>query len=121
MRLNGKSVRLAITAFLFGLLHAAAAAEERGDVEKGRHAIERYGCVACHTVPGVHGPRGDVGPPLEHMARRTYIAGVLANTEENMVRWLRNPPAVDPRTAMPNVNMSEAEARDIAAYLSTLD
>jgi cytochrome c1 len=38
-----------------------------------------------------------------------------------MIRWLRDPPAVDASTAMPNLGLSEAEARDIAAYLLALE
>ena len=88
-----------------------------GQPGRGRDAIERYGCIACHTVAGLPGQAANVGPPLVHMAQRGYIAGVLPNTPENMVRWLRDPPAVDPRTAMPNLGLSSAEAADIAAYL----
>jgi cytochrome c1 len=71
-------------------------------------------------VPGVSGPGSNVGPRLDKIAKRTYVGGVLANTPDNMVRWLRDPQGVDPRTAMPNVGLSEADARDIAAYLYTL-
>ena len=88
-----------------------------GEPQRGREAIERFGCVACHTIPGVSGHRANVGPPLVHLAGRGYIAGVLPNTPDNLVRWLRNPPAVDPRTAMPNLGLSQSEAADIAAYL----
>jgi len=88
-----------------------------GEAERGRAAIERYGCIACHTIAGIRGHGANVGPPLVSMAERGYIGGVLPNTPENMVRWLRDPPAVDPRTAMPNVGLSSAEAADIAAYL----
>lgn len=88
-----------------------------GDRERGREAIERYGCVACHTIPGIPAYGANVGPPLVNMGRRGYVAGVLPNTPDQMVRWLRDPPAVDPLTAMPNVGLSQAEAADIAAYL----
>ncbi len=88
-----------------------------GNGERGRAAIERYGCVACHTIPGVPAYGANVGPPLVDMARRGYVAGVLPNTPDDLVRWLRDPPAVDPLTAMPNLGVSQAEALDIAAYL----
>ena len=91
-----------------------------GDAQRGVDAIGRYGCTGCHTVPGVAGPGSNVGPPLEMIAKRTYVGGVLANTPDNMVRWLRNPQDVDPRTAMPNLGVTEGDARDIAAYLYTL-
>lgn len=91
------------------------------DPERGRTAIVRYGCVACHAIPGIANPGSNVGPPLDKLARRAYIGGMLPNTPEEMVRWLRDPPRIDPRTAMPNMGISEAEAKDIAAYLYTLD
>jgi cytochrome c1 len=49
-----------------------------------------------------------------------HIAGVLTNTPDNLIEWIHNPPGVDPRTAMPNLGVDEAAARDIAAYLYTL-
>lgn len=88
-----------------------------GDPQRGLALIERYGCVACHTVPGIPSYGANVGPPLAGMAQRGYLAGVLPNTPEQMVRWLRDPPSVDPRTAMPNLGVSPAEAVHIAAYL----
>lgn len=88
-----------------------------GEADRGRIAIERYGCAACHAIPGIPGHGAAVGPPLVHMAERGYIAGVLPNTPEGMVNWLRDPPAVDPLTAMPKLGLSRAEAADVAAYL----
>ncbi len=88
-----------------------------GDVDLGRQAIEDSGCGSCHRIPGVPGADGLVGPPLDAMGRRTFIAGQLANTPENMVRWLRDPQAVEPGTAMPDLGLTEAQARDITAYL----
>ena len=82
--------------------------------------IQQYGCTSCHTIPGIRGANALVGPSLEQIASRMYIAGVLPNTSENMLRWLQNPPAVDPLTAMPNLGVTEADARDMASYLYTL-
>ncbi|CAP43555.1 c-type cytochrome [Bordetella petrii] len=90
------------------------------DAGRGRERIAEYGCVSCHAIPGVRGPGARVGPPLRHLASRAYLAGVLPNTPANLVRWLRDPPAIAPRTAMPDMGLSEADARDIAAYLLTL-
>ena len=91
-----------------------------GDAERGRTAIQGYGCGSCHTIPGIPRARALVGPPLWGIADRAYIAGVLPNTEADMIRWVQNPPVVDPRTLMPNMGVSEQDARDIAAYLYTL-
>lgn len=91
-----------------------------GQAERAPAHIRAYGCGSCHTIPGVAGARGLVGPPLTAMADRAYIAGIVPNTPQQMVDWIRNPKAVDDRTAMPTLGVSEAEARDIAAYLFTL-
>jgi cytochrome c1 len=90
------------------------------DADRGRMLIDRFACGACHTIPGVRGARGAVGPPLIFWSRRTYIAGQLPNTAPNLVRWVRNPQAVEPGTAMPALGLDEQQARDIAAYLYTL-
>lgn len=88
-----------------------------GNSERGRLAIARYGCGACHTIPGVTSARGLVGPSLEGIGNRMYIAGVLTNQPENIVRWIMDPPANDPKTAMPKLGVAERDARDIAEYL----
>lgn len=90
------------------------------DIQRGRQLIAHYGCVACHTIEGIKGPVSRVGPPLKDVALRGYVGGVLPNTPANLVRWLLDPPAVDPRTAMPDMGMSVADAKDIAAYLLSL-
>ncbi len=88
-----------------------------GEAGRGKAAIARYGCTACHTIPGLPGYGANVGPPLGQLASRGYLGGVLPNLPSNLVRWLRDPQAVAPRTVMPNLGVSEAEARDMAAYL----
>ncbi len=90
-----------------------------GNPDAGAAAIERYGCGACHTIPGIRGANATVGPPLHDYARRVYIAGVLPNTPEDLVRWIRHPSKVDPRTAMPDLGVTAEEAQNIAAYLYT--
>ncbi|MEO7010609.1 MAG: c-type cytochrome [Caldimonas sp.] len=92
-----------------------------GDARRGPKLITEFGCAACHTVPGVGGARGTVGPPLTSFAKRSYIAGMLRNTPPNLVRWIRDPQGVVPGNAMPNMGVTDAEARDIAAYLYTLN
>lgn len=91
-----------------------------GSVLRGHEAIRSYGCMSCHSIPGVAGAHARVGPPLAGIASRSYIAGVLSNTPDHMIEWLRNPPGIDSKTAMPNMHVTERDARDIAAYLYTL-
>ena len=91
-----------------------------GNVEMAEAHVLRYGCAGCHTIPGISGPQGLVGPPLADIGKRVYIAGVITNTPDNMVRWIVDPPSIDPQTAMPVTGISVAEARDVAAYLYAL-
>ena len=100
---------------------ALAVSDTAGNAEAGKRAIDQYLCATCHRIPGIVGAAKHVGPPLDGIATRKYIAGVLPNTPENMIRWLRHPRRIDPLSAMPDLNVTDKDARDMAAYLSTLD
>jgi cytochrome c2 len=91
-----------------------------GDVQAGKAAIAQVGCGSCHIIPGIAGAVGMVGPPLDHIASRQYLAGMLHNTPESMITWLRDPQRVIPGNAMPDMDLSAIDARNIAAYLATL-
>jgi cytochrome c len=88
-----------------------------GNPDRGQSAIEHYGCTTCHTIPGVSGPDVLVGPRLDHVVKQAYIAGVLTNTPDNLIRWIEHPTRVDSLTAMPDLGVTPDDARDIAAYL----
>jgi cytochrome c len=92
-----------------------------GDPQLGRDLLESYGCGSCHTIPGVKGANALVGPPLTSFAHRSYVAGQLANTPDNLARWIQDPRQVEPGTAMPDLGVTAEEARNMAAYLLTLD
>jgi mono/diheme cytochrome c family protein len=100
---------------------AATPALGAASVERGRAAMTQYACNACHNVPGITGADVHVGPPLGGIARRELIAGAVPNTEDQMVRWIRDPRSIDPQTTMPSMQVNEQDARDIAAFLATLD
>lgn len=91
-----------------------------GDASRGKELIRQYGCGSCHTIPRVPGAESTVGPSLVGEATRAYIAGVMPNQPENMIRWIMDPPSVDDKTAMPDLHVNAVDARDIAAYLYTL-
>jgi len=91
-----------------------------GDIARGRALLHQYGCGYCHSIRGVDAARGNVGPPLDDVGRRVYLAGALPNTPEQMARWIRAPQAYRPGTAMPDVNVSEEDANDMVAYLYRL-
>lgn len=101
-------------------LERRAAAATGGDPSRGPGLVRQYGCDTCHAISGVRGADGLVGPPLDGIGARVYLAGALTNTPEHLIRWIRDPRSVDAKTAMPNVGVGEQDARDIAAYLYTL-
>ncbi len=91
-----------------------------GDPQQGTVLIQRYGCGSCHTIQGAPGADGRVGPPLVNMLGRSFIAGKVQNTPENLVHWIQHPQEITPGTAMPDLGVTETEARDIAAYLYSI-
>jgi cytochrome c2 len=91
----------------------------RGDPERGRLALAQHACRACHMIPGLTGPETHVGRSLANLAERRFIAGSLPNNQDNLVRWIRNPQAIDPQTAMPALGVSERDALDMSAWLLT--
>jgi cytochrome c len=103
-----------------GDVEETARALTGGEPKQGPALIRKYGCGTCHNVPGVDGARGMIGPPLDTIASRSYLAGQLPNTPENLLLWIRKPQDVQPGTAMPDVGVTEQDGRDIAAYLYTL-
>lgn len=92
-----------------------------GNAESGKRLIGFYECGSCHVIPGVQGAEGVVGPPLNFWSRRSLIAGNVPNDPDNLIRWIVDPQAIEPGTAMPNLGVTSAEARDIAAFLYTLE
>jgi cytochrome c1 len=97
-----------------------AAALTGGDPHRAPAMMILNGCAGCHTIPGVPGAFGSAGPDLSGLADRAYIGGMLPNTADNLALWIRDARSVNPHTAMPSSRISDAEARDIAAYLYSL-
>ena len=101
-------------------VRAAAQLTDGGDARQAPREIRSYGCNTCHDISGVPGARGLIGPPLDGIRDRYYIAGELPNTPDNLMRWIQHPRQVEPHTAMPEMGVTEQDSRDIAAYLYTL-
>jgi cytochrome c2 len=87
-----------------------------GDPQRGNQAIQKYGCIGCHTIDGISS-EALVGPPLTRMAGRSYLAGNMTNNAANLVHFIQHPREVHEDTAMPEMGVTESDARDIAAYL----
>jgi cytochrome c1 len=82
--------------------------------------ISQQACGACHHIPGVDGAEGTAGPPLDHFASQPMIASRLPNRPDALERFLLAPETVVKSGAMPNMALSQTQARQIAAYLYTL-
>ena len=113
-------VVVAFALFFHAGVGAAQDRDLRANAHRGAMLIAQLGCGACHSIPGIENARGLVGPPLDNIGERTFIAGLLPNTPGNMVRWLKAPQSVVPGNAMPNMELSDRDAEDITAYLDTL-
>jgi cytochrome c2 len=96
---------------------AVARALTGGNPANASMLVTRYGCGGCHTIPGLPGAEGQVGPPLGGLRRRVFVAGVLPNTADNFIDWIVEPRRYSPRSAMPATGIGTDGARDIAAYL----
>lgn len=106
---------------LFAGACTRAGAVSVGDPRRGKAMITAVGCGACHSIDGVSGADGQFAPALTGVAGRTILAGKLPNTTENLMRWIKNPQAIEPGVAMPAfAKLGDQSIRDIAAYLNTL-
>jgi cytochrome c2 len=115
-------VRLALPLALMALV--VACGDERaqdvkapGDAGRGRQILQAYHCGSCHRIPGVAQARGTIGPPLDALGKRVYLAGTLPNSPSHLARWIRTPQALKPGSDMPDLGVDAADARDMAAYL----
>ena len=115
---------IALIAIFASVIHQPAITQTQtvagADAARGVQRIIDYGCGSCHVIAGVSGANGRVGPALNGLAQRVYIAGKLQNTPANLVRWIQFPQEVSPGVDMPDLGVTEAAANDIAAYLYTL-
>jgi len=109
-----------VRAWLILALVMSSPAHAGDEKDKARLLLRQFGCGSCHRIPEVADAVGDVGPSLEKFGARSYIAGILPNNTDNLVRFIRDPRSVDSRTAMPNLGVGEAHARAMAAYLRSL-
>ena len=92
-----------------------------GDASRGPMLAAQYGCNVCHIIPGVAGPQGSLGPSLQGLGSRPgFSHGAVQNTPENLVKFIQDPASLNPQSSMPPSGVSEAEAKDLAAYLLTL-
>jgi cytochrome c oxidase subunit 2 len=89
-------------------------------VAQGQKLFLMKGCVGCHALVAYNAPKGLLGPNLANVGARTYIAaGTLRNTDENLTHWIRFPQDVKHGVLMPNLGVTEVEAKALVAFLRT--
>ncbi|RYF59468.1 MAG: c-type cytochrome [Comamonadaceae bacterium] len=93
---------------------------DKAQVARGKALIAQYQCGSCHAIPGIPAARGETAQTLRAWSRRSYIAGRLPNNAEMLTRWITDPPALVPTTAMPRMGVSPDQAQAMAAYLFSL-
>ncbi|MBI3666945.1 MAG: cytochrome c [Acidobacteria bacterium] len=77
----------------------------------GRKLFLATGCVGCHEVAALRGV-AKIGPDLRHIGSKVNAQWLQA--------WLKNPKNYQPRTRMPNFQLSELEIVVLTSYLLTL-
>ncbi len=92
------------------------------ETKRGKELFRSLPCAGCHTIKGLTSGKFAGAPELTHVASKPSIAGGVLSpvNEENITRWLSNPPAVKPGTQMPNLNLSQDQIRDLVQFLLTL-
>jgi mono/diheme cytochrome c family protein len=85
--------------------------------ERVQIMFRQYACDNCHIIRDMVGPKTHIGPSLESWHERKYIAGILPNTHENLVRWIVAPQSISPHTMMPDLEVIEPHAEQMARYL----
>lgn len=87
--------------------------------ERAHIMFRQYACDNCHIIGGMVGPKTHIGPSLEYWRERKYIGGILPNTHDNLVRWIVAPQDFSPHTMMPDLDVIEPHAQQMARYLMT--
>lgn len=92
-----------------------------GDAARGKQLLAQYACNVCHAVPGTQGMQGVLAPTLAGVASRPSISnGAVQNTPANIRQFIQNAPSLNPHSSMPPIEMPDADAQDLTAFLMTL-
>jgi len=91
-----------------------------GDAASGEQFFIEMPCIGCHTIANTKA-QGKIGPDLTHFASRDIFAGgVLANTPDNLSKWLADPQAIKPGNQMPNLHLGTAGIEMLVTFLESL-
>ena len=91
-----------------------------GNPDRGQATFRRLGCGACHETGAASGASGQVGVSLSGLSRRAEFAGKVVNEPQWLIAWIEHPQNISPGVGMPDIPMSDQDARDMAAYLYSL-
>lgn len=90
------------------------------EASAGETVFMHNACMNCHTIAGT-AATGTYGPDLTHLASRdTLASGAIANTPENLRKWIDNPDSIKPGCMMPAMHLNEHDLDAVTAYLSQL-
>lgn len=98
-----------------------ARTEPTGELEaRGRAVFVASSCAGCHTVRGT-GANGTFGPDLTDFGSRRSFGALLQRTTPSGLRtWVTDAPSLKPGALMPPIELSDAEADAVVAYLLSL-
>lgn len=99
-------------------------------VVAGHDLFASKGCGGCHTISGRDDATGKIGPSLSLFgSRATLASATLANTDENLTAWLKDPEDIKPGNIMsrsaaiytnPDFALTDAEINALVVYLQSL-
>lgn len=95
-----------------------------GDAERGKAVFAAQSCVACHTISSVPGAVGQVGPKLDGVGTRAATRRPGFTAEQYIERHIREPGEFTvpgyPAGVMPKLPLTDAQVKDLVAFLLTL-
>jgi cytochrome c len=89
-----------------------------GDAAAGKQVFLTKGCTGCHTIDGLQGANGTVGPNLTHISGQAYDS--FPNDPDFLKQWINDPQTAKPGTAMPKLGLTDDELNNVVAFLQTL-
>ena len=97
----------------------AAGSVPPGDAARGKKLVETLGCYGCHVNSDPKAEHLDHKNRASHYDHGPDLGNIGAkSTREWIYAWIKDPKAYAPATRMPNLRLSDDEARDIATYLA---
>lgn len=101
----------------------ASALPHADNITRGKRMVFEKGCLGCHKY---RGRGGKLGPDITYVGDKTVHGFDFKHVhgERNVENWLfahfKSPTAVVPNTLMPDLSLSDQEARDLAACMISL-